>query len=369
MPNHSVSPIAGCLLALLSGCATTTRGPQPILSTNGTLLKPADAEHSVLAQFDKAESAAYTVAIASDATDDAKNRSARAMLETGFTLVYANCSDFFVSAGRTQKWLTFTRDSVGALGTIATAALALHNGSKSAVSNVALTTAGIFTGLDVYTKDFLFSAENIDSVRTLVANALNAHRTAVEAIPGNVTYGTVTVALLDHQDICSPPAITALVRAAIKNGAVEASPDPANELSKVNKNRDDKALADLGAFFAIPGAFTMNEAQLTWHLMKDSPSVNDRIQIYKGLSAAGAPDKRLPIDAKGKTSSPSPWSTADRAQLNQILDSFSDVTRSTLDGPLPGAGGAPPPAPKTAPTASAPSLHMTVRVLPRSMQP
>jgi len=368
MSNRLVFAISGCLAALLSACATTTQGPRPIISSTGALLKPGSQEHSVLAQFAAAENCAYTDAM-NKATADVQNTSARLMLDTGFTLVYADCSDFFASAGKTQKWLTFTRDTVGSLGTIATSVLALHNGSKNAVSNVALATAAVFTGLDVYTKDFLFSAENTDSVRALVVNALNAHRAAVEGISGNRTYGTVTEALLDHQDICSPPAITALVRAAIKNGSFEASPDPASELAKINKNRDEKALADLGDFFQIPGAFSINQAQLVWHLMKDSPSVTDRKAIYTGLSGAGVPDNRIPIDANGASVSPSPWSAADRTRVSEILESFSDATRTTLDGPLPGApvpAGAPAnPSPQPS---KAPSLHVTVRIAPATQR-
>src|ERR1700729_2182582 len=110
----------------LTACVTTTLGPKTVLNSDGPQISSTNSE-SIVSQFIQATSDA---AEATDPTDiDTKSK---AMLESGFAVIYANCDDFFASAGSTQKWITVTRDSVGALGTIATSALALHNGSKMA---------------------------------------------------------------------------------------------------------------------------------------------------------------------------------------------------------------------------------------------
>jgi len=370
----------GCSLVILSGCATTTRGPQPILSSQGLAGGSSANAQGVVAQFIAAEKVAHDDAQKEAATPgsvgtDQLNKSSRAMLESGFVLVYANCSDFFTSAGTTQKWLTVSRDTVGVMGTLATSALALHNGGHMAISNLALGTAIAFAGLDLYTKDFLFSAENTDAVRTLVTTALNTHQHAVETIGGNATYGTVTEALLDHQDICSPPAITALVRAAIKNGTVETSPDPASELTKLGQAQDSKALADLGVLFNPPGALSIDQAHAVWQMAKISLQPDNRAQIFASLTKSGIPESNLPIDSKGNFVA-SKWTSQRSADVNQALDRFSDATKTSLNTPLPAssappkaAANVPPSTPGTSfiPAAPAPasyvrSLHVTVRI-------
>ncbi|WP_124618765.1 hypothetical protein [Burkholderia contaminans] len=138
------------------------------------------------------------------------------MLESGFLLNYVSCKDYFSSAGTTQRWVIVANDFVAAAGTLATSVLALTHAGTAAVSATALGTSTFAAGATIYTKDFLFSAENIDSVRTLTIDAMHQHQIAVPR--DNLTAYTAMTAILDDQDMCSVPYIATLVRKAIQIG-------------------------------------------------------------------------------------------------------------------------------------------------------
>jgi hypothetical protein len=198
----------------LSAC-TTTRGPQPIVSSTGVVANASTT--GVAAIFIRSEQASFAL--------PPDNDLATAMMTNGFGLIYASCSDFFQSAGQSQKWLIVSRDAVGAIGTLTAGLMALHDYSQTAVANVALGTGAAFAGLDIYTKNFLFGAENIESVRELTLNALSAHSEKVKSLVSVVTYQSATTYLLDNQEICSPMKISALARQAISRGKVVATTD------------------------------------------------------------------------------------------------------------------------------------------------
>jgi len=140
----------------------------------------------------------------------------------GMGAIYDNCSDFFTNAGEREKYIYFTRDLVALGGTVAAGIIALTGGSKTAVGGIALGTGTVYGGLDVYTKNFLFGAENISSVRALITNALDAHEKAVLADSSAWDFNNAMRVVLDHQDICRPSRIVALVKEAIQKGDVQA---------------------------------------------------------------------------------------------------------------------------------------------------
>lgn len=218
MKTRSFSVLIVASGIVLSGC-TTTRGPQPIVSSTGVVANASAT--GVAAIFMESEQRAFNARLAIGSTTEAK-----AMMKDGFELIYASCSDFFQSAGQSQKWLIVSRDAIGAIGTLTAGLMALHEYSQTAVANVALGTGAAFAGLDIYTKNFLFGAENIDSVRELTLNALAAHRQKVESLTIELTYPSATRYLLDNQEICSPMKITSLARQAIRKGNVVATTDP-----------------------------------------------------------------------------------------------------------------------------------------------
>jgi hypothetical protein len=311
------------LLVAMSGCATT-RGPSPILSARGVIDTSA------------------TTGVAKRFIDDAKDSydhpqdapKAQAMLRTGFTLVYANCSDFFQSAGQTQKWIVFSRDTVGAVGTLGTAVMALHNAGKNAVSNVAFVTGAAFTGLDLYTKDFLFAAENVDSVRELTLKALGVHQAAVGIDPQE-SYESATVALLDNQNICSPMSIAALAREAIKKGDVVAAQDASEDLSALTRAQDKAVLLGLGRTLHPPGALTVDQAGALWWLLREAPTDAQRKVIAGKL--AGLDADKSPFDAKGAYKTD--WALLD--PVNTLLGNFSAATQHSFADAI---AATPPPA-------------------------
>jgi hypothetical protein len=101
---------------------------------------------------------------------------ARRMAFEGVHLAESYCALFFDYGSNNQKWLLVSKDLVAALGTVATGAVALaspHNATAAGV--IALSTAALYNGVDVYTRNFLFGSDNIDSVRTMTMSALAAH--------------------------------------------------------------------------------------------------------------------------------------------------------------------------------------------------
>lgn len=188
--------LVGCVAANGTSRIVTSAGP--VSSGNGPFF----------AQFASAASAAF--AAPASATPAAE------MLESGFLLNYVSCKDYFSSAGTTQRWVIVANDFVAAAGTLATSVLALTHAGTAAVSATALGTSTFAAGAAIYTKDFLFSAENIDSVRTLTIDAMHQHQIAIPR--DNLTAYTAMTAILDDQDMCSLPYIATLVRKAIQKG-------------------------------------------------------------------------------------------------------------------------------------------------------
>ncbi|WLG66265.1 hypothetical protein [Pseudomonas brassicacearum] len=300
------------LALLLSACATT-QGPSSTLNKDGPLV--ADKTKSGLTgRFATSEYASRHA--------QADDLLAHQMLEDGYALIYANCDLFFASAGQTQRWLMVTRDTVGAVGTMAASVMALHDVSNNAVANVALATGLTFSGLDIYTKNFLFAAENIDAVRELTTHALNVHINAVgEQTP--LTYASTSVHLLDNQNICTPASILALVRQAIKKGDVEPTVDRTYE-QPLAARADEAALAELGALLNPPGSLSVDQAGALWWLYMTPTSAAQKKQIaglLNDLPATGNPfDTNQDYQAG--------W--AKEAQVRQALSRFSPTTKSAF---------------------------------------
>jgi hypothetical protein len=152
---------------------------------------------------------------------------ARQMTVDGFNLVHDYCAEFFRTSGRNQQWLNVAKDLTTVIGTAATGILALSSpANATAAGAVALGTATAYNGVDLYTRNFLFGADNIESVRVLTMNALAAHKSFVLPSPDLTTwtFGGAAEAINDHQAICTTASIRALVVAAINSGTVTAYP-------------------------------------------------------------------------------------------------------------------------------------------------
>ena len=223
-------------LGALGGCES----PTLIMTTQGLsdqVPKGPDngyrGQYAVLdAAFEQAQ--ARAVAQANSNGNASANSAADAAIYQTFALdgmaaVDGNCSDFFSNAGEHEKYVDFARDIVAAGGTLASGILALTNSSKDAVAIVSLSTGTSYSALDVYTKNFLFGADNIDSVRTLIMNALDAHQKTVVADGTPWDFNNAMRVILDHQEICRPSAIIGLVKSAIKNASLTAAQTGASQ--------------------------------------------------------------------------------------------------------------------------------------------
>lgn len=297
---------------LLLGC-TTTKGPAPVLSSKGPLETAATTGvakkfiDSHTASFNAINNAALSTQLAKD----------------GFAFIYANCNDYFLSAGDSQKWVIFSRDTVGAVGTLASGIMALRNSSPVSAGYVALTTGAIFGGLDIYTKNFLFSAENISSVQALTNRALDVHRIAVLE-SGVDDYNGAVTAIIDNQNICSPMHIASLAKEAIKNGTVVASSDPADALGAIAGVQDQAVLEKLGELLNPPGALSIDQAGALWWLIKEASTADERKNfILPQLS--GLPTGSIPLDSNGQLKPA--FSTTDIAAA---LSKFSTKTQSSI---------------------------------------
>lgn len=205
----------------LGACSETFRGPDPIISSEG--VAPTDASSGGLVRlFFNSANTSYS--------SPADPTLARQMLSDGFALIYADCNEYFGVAGRTQQKLIFGRDLLGTFGTLVTGIIALAHASKDATAIAALVTATGYSVTDDISKDFLFAADNIDSIRELTLRAIQADQASVLAHNPVFNYNTVVLYIEDDQNYCTLRKIAELVKEAAKNAPVgeAAAAPPAN---------------------------------------------------------------------------------------------------------------------------------------------
>lgn len=349
---YTVAVVLGALV--VPGCVSLN-GPSPIVNANGQTGKASNSTGLSAAFVDAASEAA--AAYKADPSNE-NSAAAKKMLVSGLALISANCNEYFSSAAQTQKWIIFSRDTVGAVGTLATSIFALTNMSKTATAAVALGTGAGFTGLDLYTKDFLFSAENVSSVHDLVKTALGVHQAQLLKIDA-ANYGDVVVALQDDQDICTPMRIASMVRQSIATAHVTASVSDDSASSSLDVIQDTKVLDELGAAINPPGRLTMEQATALWWLLLGSPTQKAReTLIYPALTDLARTGK----DVVAVRAWAQGLKSDELKGYQTILNSFSDSTVSAIKksisanqkqldaAALSGAGGVPPDLKNSAPT-------------------
>jgi hypothetical protein len=237
-----------CLLLLpsLAGCsgflgATNTldvAGPHSLAGQHAQPPSPSDAATpGVVADFELsfalADADQRLISAGLPAPAQASTH-ARQMAVDGIKLADVYCQEFFASSGANQKWLGVGKDLITATGAAAGSLLALSSPANAAAAGaIGLFTATATNGVDLYTRNFLFGADNIDTVRSLVIAALAAHAAAVLPTPDGSAWDfhAATQVVRDHQYLCSPAKIRSLVLAAIKDatpagGALQAEVVP-----------------------------------------------------------------------------------------------------------------------------------------------
>lgn len=322
--------VVGCACALLAGCASAGAGP--IINRYG----PVDNTATTGAALRFKTSA--DLAVKAGSTTELR----RAMLDDGFALISASCSDFFESSGRRQSWVITSKDAINVLSTLATGAVALRNGSDDTVAAIAFGSSAAYAGLDLYTRNYLFGVENIDAVRELTMRAIDTHQTAVAA-KGPETYTEVLQALLDDQNYCAPRKIASQVREAIKGGKLDPY-SSSNGEGSVAAQGDAQVMRQIGRLLGLPGPLSSDQAGALWWLVKGAAQASEYPKIQARL--ADLPTDLGPFDSnkalKGQ------WDLHDRVQTELNLLSASGrkkledwLTALRASTPPPGVDAAP----------------------------
>ncbi|MGY3229388.1 hypothetical protein ACVWWJ_000872 [Luteibacter sp. HA06] len=208
------------------------------------------------------------------------------MFQVGAALVYANCSDFFAEAGRNQTRLMVWKDAIGIIGTLAAGVIALDGGSGAGdLDRLAIITLGssaALSGIDIYTRRFLFGAENVDAVRELTLNALSAHAAKVNEDPPK-TYAVASLQLLDNQALCFPPRIAMLARDAIKNGNVVAYTDGVSPAPALAAENDRRVFEDIGDRLGMAGPISQDQGAGYYWLVIVGADPNDQTTFIAPL--------------------------------------------------------------------------------------
>lgn len=144
------------------------------------------------------------------------------MMKSGFLYNYTFCQDFFDEMGHNQRNSKVIRAALPSIVTLVTGVIGLQSftddptGKEKLVQGLALASGAATAVLNIYDEHFLFGSENIQVVQTMTLKALQAHSNAV-LMQQNITFEDGTKALIDNQDQCSPQAILALARTAMRD--------------------------------------------------------------------------------------------------------------------------------------------------------
>ena len=288
------SEIEGATPALTSSGPVTPANPATQISTStdqsGKAVCTANAlRRDQFGLFQLAYACAWheadkTVRGSTDFGNTNGERAYRTLLREGLGLIRANCADFFRERGDRQQTVNFLRDVVAIGGTTAGSIVGVSGGSVLAMTIIALTGATLYGGLDVYTKNFLFGVENIESVRTLTMQTLSDNASQLMAAPPPLSFQGVAGALADNQDICKPSSIAAAVRLKLRGGSggVEAAGESINARNQLDAARAAAINALMGA---TPGV-VLDETRLAaacWATTPDGMDVGNSKYVQSFL--------------------------------------------------------------------------------------
>jgi hypothetical protein len=157
--------------------------------------------------------------------DQASPEKAFAVVEAGTQLEYQLCSSFFLTAGRQQQVLLFSKNLIAFLAATAAGALGAAHADPSAIAWIGLGGAGAVTAANIYARNFLFSEDNVEAVQSLTLRALALARDAALAVDrrSSYTFPSAISTIMDVQAICEVQHIINLSRDAIKNGITTVS--------------------------------------------------------------------------------------------------------------------------------------------------
>ena len=233
-------------------------------------------------------------------------------MRAGFSLIYIRCGEYFDQKGSHQANANLLRDSIAPIAAVISGVMALHsyksaNNAEKDLKWLALGTSSAIAGLDVYTEHYLFGAENVNAVKSLMLEELATHSgKALTLDPANMEEAALQI--YDNQDICTPAHIATSVRGAITKGTFSAAISGA-----AGVGQSKVFLGKLGAVLSLtPPIITDTQAGLLWaittgkarqqaqlHLIRDKlsdlPEAANPVEINGGIysAKAGYPYDRL----------------------------------------------------------------------------
>jgi hypothetical protein len=154
----------------------------------------------------------------------------------GASLAYQLCASFFKKAGTEQQYLLFSRDVIGVIGTLATGILGATHASPEATAWVGIGSGAALSGISIYTRNFLFSEDNVQAVQDLTLKAMTAQTTATMALANanaNYTFFDSVRDIMNIQAVCEVQNILSLVRSSIHQASPVAMVSPGGQISTI----------------------------------------------------------------------------------------------------------------------------------------
>jgi hypothetical protein len=333
--NGATALAASAAALMLAGCATNGGGA--IINSHGPL------DTSVNQGLASTFNTSATNARGTGATTADRRR----MLADGFSLIEANCQSFFDGAGKSQMWVITAKDSLSVLSTLSTAAVALRDGSDDTVAAIAFFTNAANSGLDLYTRNYLFGAENVEAVRSLTIKAVIAEQDELLKVTAT-EYGDVVRLLMRNQSRCMPRSIAAMARKAIETSEID-SYVSSNGTGGAAAQGDAAVSQRLGILLGLNGPLSSEQLSALWWLTEDTASIAEATFLQGKLAAL--PTDVGPFDAAGALKVPWMLQARVHTEFGLLSKTATDdirkwVTdaRTALQGQA-AVNAAPPPAP------------------------
>lgn len=238
--------------AALSGCASFIDAPsRPKVVTAEGLGRDVDGgSKDNLADLRYRFMQAAKAATPNSAFSDPGPAAQRQFLRSGFTLVYVSCNRYLESKSDRQRDLNVVQDSFAPITALTTGLIGLIDSGDS-INNKYLTAIGLITGaasagFESYERRYLFSAENMESVRELVLTALIDNSKIILQTPeSEMNFEQSIIHLINNQAICSPSKILQLVNGAIKAGTVSSKFVNSAESGATSSETQQTAILDI----------------------------------------------------------------------------------------------------------------------------
>jgi|SRR6185437_3473957 len=187
----------------------------------------------------------------------------------GASLSYQFCASFFKTAGAEQQYLLFSRDVIGILGTFATGVLGATHASPAATAGVGIGSGALLAGISAYSRNFLFSEDNVQAVQDLTLRAMASQTAATltraDGLGNDYRFFDAVKDIMDIQAICEVQNIISLVRNSVRQaqpvssvsagGQISTDIAPQRVLTVVGVNTTSAAVFLQNQALQNPGAF------------------------------------------------------------------------------------------------------------------